>query len=66
MEELLTCEEAAARLGIHVGTIRSWIREGHIPAYRLGQRFTRVRWDEVLDALSETGGGEQRQEGPAR
>jgi excisionase family DNA binding protein len=55
MSELLTCEEAAERLGIHTGTFRSWIRDGHIPAYRLGQRFTRVEWEEVLQALADQG-----------
>lgn len=52
MHELLTLEDAAHRLGVHVATLRSWVRDGRIPAYRLGQRFTRVCWEEVLEALA--------------
>ena len=52
MSALLTCEEAAQRLGVHVATLRAWIREGRVPAYRLGQRFTRVDWEDLLSALS--------------
>lgn len=51
MEELLTLREAADRLGVHVTTLRSWVREGKLPAYRLGRRFTRVSWAAVLDRL---------------
>lgn len=53
MAELIKLDEAAGRLGVHVTTIRAWIRAGRLPAYRLGQRFTRVAWAEVLTALSE-------------
>lgn len=53
MKQLLSLIEASSRLGIHVATLRSWIREGKVPAYRLGQRFTRVSWDEVLSALDQ-------------
>ena len=41
-EELITLEEAAGRLGVHVTTLRRWTREGAVPAYRLGRRFVRV------------------------
>lgn len=51
MKTLLTCEEAAERLGIHVSTIRAWIRQGRIPAYKLGQRFLRVDLVEVLSTM---------------
>jgi excisionase family DNA binding protein len=51
-DQLLTLYEAATRLGVHVATLRQWVRDGRIPAYRLGQRFTRVSWDEVLQALA--------------
>ena len=52
MKELLSLQDAADRLGLHVTTLRCWIRQGRLPAYRLGQRFTRVSWDEVLDHLA--------------
>ncbi len=57
MNELLRCDEVAKRLGIHISTIRAWVREGRIPAYRLGGRFTRVAWEEVLGALAENAAG---------
>jgi excisionase family DNA binding protein len=52
MGELLSLNEAAERLGINVATMRIWVREGRIPAYRLGQRFTRVDWVALLKAIS--------------
>ena len=70
MKQLIKIEEAAGRLDVHVTTIRAWIRAGRLPAYRLGQRFTRVDWEEVLAALSEQRrnekeGAELREEVPA-
>lgn len=52
MDRLLTFDETAARLGVHVATLRAWVREGRVPAYRLGRRFARLNWAEVLRALS--------------
>jgi excisionase family DNA binding protein len=54
MEELITLCEAASRLGVHISTLRSWVREGRLPAYRLGARFTRVSWRALLRALDAT------------
>lgn len=51
MTELLSLRHAADRLGVHVGTFRAWVRSGQVPAYRVGGRFARVSWDEVLRAL---------------
>ena len=53
MDDLITLLEAARRLQIHIGTIRAWVRGGRLPAYRLGRRFTRVSWDEVLRTMSD-------------
>ena len=52
--DLITCETVAKRLGVHISTVRAWIRAGKVPAYRLGQRFTRLRWSEVLGSLGRT------------
>jgi len=59
MGEFITTTEAARRLHLHVSTIRAWVREGAIPALRVGPRFTRLDWEAVLAALQrrpETGG----------
>ena len=37
-EEYLSIAEAAARLRVAQSTVRRWIREGAVPAYRLGRR----------------------------
>lgn len=37
LTELLTYEEAAALLRISPNTLRSWVREGRIPAVHLGR-----------------------------
>ena len=52
MQELLTLSEAADRLGINVTTLRTWVRGGRVPAYRLGQRFTRVDWTALLESIA--------------
>jgi excisionase family DNA binding protein len=52
MQELLSLSQAAARLGIHPTTLRTWVRGGRVPAYRLGRRFTRVDWSELLQAIA--------------
>ena len=52
MASLIPLQVAAARLGVHVSTLRAWVRTGQVPAYRTGQRFTRVDWEELLSALA--------------
>jgi excisionase family DNA binding protein len=64
MEELIRLSEAAERLGVHITTLRGWVAEGRVPSYRLGERYVRVRWNEVLVALSCTRGTEH-QGGPS-
>lgn len=58
MHELVSLAVASRRLGVHVTTLRTWVRNGTVPAYRVGQRFTRVDWNELLAAiqLSQQGG----------
>ena len=50
--DLLTLTEAAKRLGVHIQTIRAWTREGRIPSYRMGQRYVRVSWSALIEALT--------------
>ncbi|MGH2617424.1 MAG: helix-turn-helix domain-containing protein [Thermomicrobiales bacterium] len=49
-EEYLTVTEAATLLRVAPSTVRRWIREGDIRAYRLGQRRIGIRRTD-LDAL---------------
>jgi excisionase family DNA binding protein len=63
MHQLITLDEAASRLGIHIATLRGWVRAGHVPAYCRGARFTRIDWDQLLEALSANNGAPR---GPRR
>jgi excisionase family DNA binding protein len=53
--DYLTPEEAAEALGIHVQTMRAYIRSGRVPAYRVaGERAIRIRradLEKVLEPL---------------
>jgi len=48
----LTTEQAAETLGIHVQTMRAYVRSGRVPAYRLaGERAIRIRWPDLEKVL---------------
>lgn len=52
-EKLYSPEEVAEYFGVHVQTVRIWIRNGRLPARRLaGQRALRIR-ESDLDAVLE-------------
>jgi excisionase family DNA binding protein len=43
-EDLLSPEQVAGELGVHIQTVRGYIRRGKLPAYRLaGERVIRIR-----------------------
>ena len=51
LERLYSPEEIAEYLGVHVQTVRAWVRSGRLPARRiLGQRALRIRKSD-LDAV---------------
>ena len=51
-ERLLTPEDVAAYLQVHVETVRGWIRAGKLPARRVaGLRALRVRYADVAGLL---------------
>ncbi|MCC6381409.1 MAG: helix-turn-helix domain-containing protein [Dehalococcoidia bacterium] len=51
-EHLYSPEEAAAYLGVHVQTVRGWIRSGRLRASRLaGQRALRIRASDLGSVL---------------
>ena len=49
-QELYSAEEVAALLGLHVKTVRAWLREGKLKAVRLGKQYRIARAD--LEALT--------------
>ncbi len=50
--EYLTPEEAAEELGLHVQTLRAYVRSGKLPAARLaGERAIRIRRDDLQKVL---------------
>jgi excisionase family DNA binding protein len=51
VQQLITTEEVAKRLGTNVDTIRRWVRDGRIPAIRMGGRFIRLDWDAVMASM---------------
>jgi excisionase family DNA binding protein len=51
-ERLLTPEQVAEYLQVHVHTVRGWIRAGRLPARRIaGLRALRVRYADVISLL---------------
>ena len=52
-EDLVTVVEAAALLKVHTSTIRRWIAQGDLPAYRVGQRRVALKRDDLSKLISE-------------
>jgi excisionase family DNA binding protein len=50
-DELLTAPDAAAYLGVHLHTLRTWVRAGRLPQVRFGHRTVRFRRTD-LDAYA--------------
>ena len=51
-DKLYSTESAAEYLGVHVQTVRSWIRSGKLPAARLaGQKSIRIRGRDLESVL---------------
>ena len=51
-DALLSPDEAAAALGVHIQTLRGYIRSGKLPAFRVaGERALRIRRDDLAGLL---------------
>jgi excisionase family DNA binding protein len=61
MSEWYSLEDVADRLGLHVRTVRNYVREGRLGAVRIGKQYRVSRAD--LQALT---GGSDRAAGPRR
>ncbi len=46
--DLITLPMSGALVGVSPHTVRAWIRQGRLPAYRFGHRTLRVRRSELL------------------
>ncbi|RZS29763.1 excisionase family DNA binding protein [Herbihabitans rhizosphaerae] len=44
-QELFTADEVAARLGLHVRTVRNYVRDGRLKATRIGKQYRIARAD---------------------
>jgi excisionase family DNA binding protein len=49
-QELYSVEEVAERLGLHVKTVRAYVRDGRLKAVRIGKQYRIARAD--LEALT--------------
>ncbi|NYI86743.1 excisionase family DNA binding protein [Amycolatopsis endophytica] len=49
-QELYTVEQVAQRLGLHVRTVRNYVRDGRLNAVRIGKQYRIARED--LDAFT--------------
>jgi excisionase family DNA binding protein len=53
-QELYSVEQVAERLGLHVKTVRSYVREGRLKAVRIGKQYRIAREDlEVMTGRPE-------------
>ena len=50
--DYLTVAEAAALLRVAPSTVRRWIRQGDVPAYRLGRRRVAIRRDDLATLIA--------------
>lgn len=50
MNELYSVDQVAERLGLHVRTVRSYVRDGRLKAVRIGKQYRIAR--ESLEALT--------------
>jgi excisionase family DNA binding protein len=39
-------------LNVHISTIRRWIANGKLPAYRVGDKGVRIRYDDVIRLIT--------------
>ncbi len=50
-EDYVTVAEAATLLRVAPSTVRRWIRDGDVPAYRIGRRRVALKRDELSNLI---------------
>ncbi|MFA6450002.1 MAG: helix-turn-helix domain-containing protein [bacterium] len=55
MKQILTTTDVAKLLGLHVNTLKNWVRDGKLPSFRTIGGHYRIRVDELVAALREKG-----------
>jgi len=55
MKETLTTSDVAKLLGLHVNTLKNWVRDGKLPSFRTIGGHYRIRAEELASALRERG-----------
>ncbi|MTE13874.1 helix-turn-helix domain-containing protein [Nocardia aurantiaca] len=63
-ERLYSVDEVAERLGLHVRTVRGYVRDGKLPATRIGKQYRIAQAD--LDAFTGLPAPDSRRESFAR
>lgn len=53
-EDYVTVAEAATLLRVATSTVRRWIREGDVPAYRIGRRRVALKRDDLSNLIIPT------------
>lgn len=51
IRDTLTTAQAAQMLGLHVNTIKNWVRDGRVPSFRTLGGHYRIRVDDLVDTL---------------
>jgi len=52
-DELLTLQQVADEMQLHIETIRAWVREKKLPAYKISAREYRVRRSDLEKFLED-------------
>jgi excisionase family DNA binding protein len=62
--QFVTLERAAKEFCVHIGTMRRWVREGRVPATKVGRKY--LVQTKALEELAAEGGPEQKTQVPDR
>jgi len=52
--EMLTADEVASRMKVHIRTVRKWVKDGKISIVEIGSREYRIRRSELNRFIQES------------